>query len=171
MTDEKLEYFFLKNFFFRFRMARVNPKNVLNLLLEEFRDIEETEVTAHDEDMKDKILELINSYMVGGIHVEDTLDIDDDDDEEYNEPNVDESTDEEQNPPVGQQSSTDYEPPDEPSTSNDPYPTTAKKAEIIDYWKNQTVKRRPFRSMKKRFRLLTCTGILYRWEKLLESGK
>ena len=59
----------------------------------------------------------------------------------------------------------------EEAESDDPYPTTAKKREILEYWRSgQKRKRKSLEKMQNKYRKLNTLTTLYNWEKMLDHG-
>lgn len=145
-------------------MAVFNPKSVAKLLLQEYRRFANDQYTAHDHEMKEKIVDLINAYLNGAVEEHETLDAydganDDNDDGLIN--TDDEDADEED---------ADFVPEEESPDRTDKYPGTEKKREIIHYWNGQTKRPSSIKSVQARYRYIADRTTLYRWEKMLQQG-
>lgn len=70
------------------------------------------------------------------------------------------------------QSDTEFIPKIYASANDDPYPTIAKKREILDFFrKRKGSKEDKFKKAKHKFRLLSSVRLLYKWENQLKNGK
>lgn len=83
-----------------------------------------------------------------------------------------ESEDDAENQPSDDDSDAPYEGPSEKKAKfTDPYPGVEMKKKIVDYWVMSEHERRPFRSVKSRFKKVASVRQLRRWRnRLLAAG-
>lgn len=158
-------------------MPRVNPKNVVNLLAAEYADITESETTAADQHMKTQIMDLMQANLMGDVDEEETLDfLGDEEDREpvsgdvseddgYERDKVDTSEDDEDpnyQPSNGSEAG-------QSRTPQDKVPLEYKR-KAINFWKNQTKKPRPTKSVLRRYPKAKNASTLCRWETALCRG-
>lgn len=118
-------------------MAEINPANVLDLLAKELGAASLSAATSSDYELKDKLMDVISSFMHGETEEEEALDWE----EEHGDRNEDDDFDDTPEASPEQQagpSTSEYEAssPIKIGQKGDPYPGDQKNQEILNYWRD-----------------------------------